>query len=210
MKHSGFKRISGFKSILAGLALAMSATSANATLLFSDIVLTSRSISFTIDGDMTGYTPTPGSNLRQFSILFSGDFWTGAQGDYSRNTFSTSLFDNVGISYSGNTGWFNGATTPYSWVYMSANLVSAVATNRSVTVDFGDDYLDLSEGGDIEFFWGNGYTTSTKTLLEVATADPISSPSSIALLMASLVGLCGLLRRQVRTRKQAAVGAELA
>ncbi|MFK7730900.1 MAG: hypothetical protein AB8B48_04695 [Pseudomonadales bacterium] len=196
-------KLSGIKGILAGLTLAMSATSANATLLFSDIVLTSRSISFTVDGDMTGYVPSAGSNLRQFSILFSGDFWTGALGDYSSNTWSTSLFDNKSISFAGNTGWFNGATTPYTWVYMNSNLTNAFANNRSVTVDFGDDYLDVNESGTLEFFWGNGYTTSTKTSLQVSAADPISSPSSIALLMASLVGLCGLLRRQVKLRKQA-------
>lgn len=199
----------GYRGILAGVALAMSATSANAALLFSDIVLTSRSISFTVDGDMSGYVPAPGSNLRQFSILFSGDFWTGAPGAYSGNTWSTSLFDNVGISISGNTGWFTGATTPYTWVHMSANLTSAFANNRSVTVDFGDDYLDLNESGEIEFFWGNGYTTSSKTSLQVSAAETISSPSSVALLAASLVGLCGLLRRKVLQRSQMAAAPAL-
>lgn len=202
-------KVSGFRGVIAGLALAMSATSANAALLFSDIVLTSRSISFTVDGDLADYVPAPGSNLRQFSILFSGDFWLGAPGAYSGNTWSTSLFDNVGISISGNTGWFSGATNPYTWVQMSSNLTSAFANNRSVTVDFGDDYLDLSETGQIEFFWGNGYTTSNKTSLQVTTADPLSSPSSMALLAASLIGLGGLLRRKVMRRTQVTAGGDL-
>lgn len=186
------------KGVLTGLLLSMGATTANAALIFSDISLTSRSISFTLDGDLADYVPSPGSNLRQFSILFSGDFWTGAQGAYSRNTWSTSLFDNVGISYSGNTGWFTGATTPYTWVLMSSNLTNAVATNRNVTVDFGGDYLDVNESGVIEFFWGNGYTTSNKTSLLVTSADPVSTPSSIALIAAALAGLGSLVRGKVR------------
>lgn len=193
-------KLSAIKGVLASLALAMSATSANATLLFSDIVLTSRSISFTVDGDLVGYTPSPGTSLRQISILFSGDSWNGAPGAYSANTWSSSLFDNVGISFPGNTGWFVGAASPYTWVQFNASLTGAVANNRSVTVDFGNDYLDLTQSGLIEFFWGNGYTTSNKTSLQVATAEPVPVPSSIALLAVAIAGLGGLARRQVLTR----------
>jgi len=189
-------KLSSFRGILAGLVLAVGSTSANAALIFSDIVLTSRSISFTVDGDFAGYIPEPGANLRQFSILFSGDFWVGAPGAFSANTWSTSPFDNVGISFRGNTGWFNGATSPYTWVQMNADLSSAVANNRAVTVDFGDDYLDLNQTGAVEFFWGNGYTTSNKTSLQVTSADPMSLPSSMALLALAVAGLSTATRKK--------------
>lgn len=195
MKPVGFT-YRRFRGLLAGLLLALGTTSANATLIFSDIVLTSRSISFTVDGDLSGFTPDPGTNRRQFSILFSGDFWVGAIGAFSRNTWSTSPFDNVGILFAGNTGWFNGATTPYTWVQMNADLTGALANNRAVTVDFGDDYLDLDESGTVEFFWGNGYTTSNKTSIQVAAADPIPNPTSMALLALAMAGVGVAARRK--------------
>lgn len=189
------------KSLIAGIALSLSASAANAALIFSDVSVTSRSLSFTVDGDLSGYVPDPGTNLRQFSILFSGDFWLGALGSYSRNTWSTSLFDNVGISYVGNTGWFFGATTPYTWVSMTQNLTNAVATNRSVTVDFGSDFIDPSAAGNIEFFWGNGYTTSNKTSIQLTSSDPLPAPSSVVLIGLALATLGGVAGRKSRPAK---------
>lgn len=182
------------KSAIAGLALSFTASAANATLLFSDISLTSNSMTFTVNGDMTGYVPDPGTYLYQMSISYSGDFWLGAPGSYAPNNWSTSLFDNVGIGYSGNTGWFSGAVTPYSWVNFAGNLTSAFAIDRVVTLSFAENYFDPGASGTIDFLWGNGYTTSTKTSLAAVSADPIPSPSSgilltLALAMAGLLAL---------------------
>src|SRR5512145_455165 len=90
----------------------------HAAFIFSDVEVTSNSVTFTIDGDMTGYVGSS-SYLDQFSIVYVGDLWTGATA-FSSNTWSSSVFDNESILINGNTGGFN-SFYDYSWSMYGGN-----------------------------------------------------------------------------------------
>jgi len=189
-------------------AMALGVQTANAALIFSDISMTSNSLTFTVNGDFSGYPTVPSNYLNQFSILYSGDLWLGPQGDYSPNTWSGSLFDGLAIDNGGNTGMFSSNPQAYSWSRYNSSLAGAVATNNTVTLDFGSNYFNPSATGSIEFVWGNGYSVSNHSSVETIV-DPgqpvvsavVSTPATLGLFSAALACL-GLVRPARRSSRQ--------
>lgn len=184
------------KGAIAALALSVSSTAANASLLFSDVDLTSNSISFMVDGVLDDITPDVGTLRWQLSILYSPSLWLGSEGSFHRNNISQSLFDNRDLGYSGNTGLFYGATVPYTWINFTGDLFGASANSRLVTIDFTNNYIDTEADGFVEFIWGNGYRTSVQTPIQSVAADPMPSPPSVALIFTGLLALLPVFRRK--------------
>lgn len=178
---------------LALLILCCLTTQANAAFVFSDVSYTSNSVSFTIDGDMSGYT-TPISHSNQFSIVYDGDIFSGT--GYRHNTWSTSLFDNKNFARSGNTGSW---AFDYTWSeYAGGSLVDAVATNRAITVLFSKHYLNETATNPlISFVWGNG-GQSDYTVLGSANLSPVPVPAAAWLFGTALLGLVGYRRKQAK------------
>jgi hypothetical protein len=179
----------------------LSAT-ANAAMLISNISYTSNSLTFTIDGDMSGYSE-PVSDNRTFSIVYGGDIFNEALAlSYTPHTISGELFDNIPMS-PGNTGNWNvivwdpaRGNQSFSWNHGGfTSLATAVATNNTVTINMADDYLDpLATNPVISFYWGSGLEAEIESTLLYTTAVPI--PAAVWLFGSALAGLGWLRRKQ--------------
>ena len=127
-------------------------TNALATFTISDVSYTANSVSFTIDGDMTGYAE-PGEG-EQFAIDYFGDVWAGLAGFSGNVGWSTSVFDDRTLSLAGNTGTFG--SSMHSWSTYTSLLNGAISTDRDITLSMGDDYLNTSATS------GSSSTTNTE------------------------------------------------
>lgn len=199
----------------AALVIAGIGASCDAAFVFSNVSYTSNSLTFTINGDMSGYSaPTSGDPFftgnDQFSIRYNGgDIWAGV-GGFTLNSWSTSVFDNKSFDFVGNTGTFSGITPEYTWSKYTSNLSNAVATNRTVTVTFGANYLSTGAANPIvEFYWGNGSANfsgvnNSPTLLGTAVASsatPVPEPASLAFWGLGVAG--ALIARRKRSAQVA-------
>jgi len=182
------------KMAVAGVVLLVSGFS-NAGLIISDVSYSANSVTFKINGDLSGYTPPASSwDVAAFGIKYSGDIWAGS--DYAPNTWSTTVFDNVTINNSGNTGQWT-SSTPYSWSHYSAPFTNATtATNRLVTLTIGANYLNTSStNGGIEFVWGWGnsqheqYEVVLGSFSTFSDANAVPEPSTLAIFALSIIGL---------------------
>ena len=169
---------------------------ASATFMFSDVGMTNNSLTFTIDGDMTGYATPDG--YMYFDIGYEGDIYTATSG-YESNTWSDSVFDNKTIHASGNTGVWSGQN--YSWSNYTHTLATAYADNRTITVSFGD-FLDPTETGLISFYWG-GAANNSPTLLDSVNYNggggpsaPVPEPATCLLLGVGLMGMAAVGRKK--------------
>ena len=173
-KSKARKKLKLVKTAITAAILGLS-TSANAVFDFSNISLTENSVTFTIDGDMSGYTaPTDTWYIDQFSIGYEGDFFIFS-GGHSANNWSPAIFDNKTTRYIGNTV---SGSVQYSWTKFNESLVDAMATNRTVTLSLTDTIFDLNGFGDITFNWGNPNRGSDKyTELARFEIAPVPEPS---------------------------------
>ncbi|WP_100656529.1 PEP-CTERM sorting domain-containing protein [Alteromonas flava] len=175
------------------LSLFLSSNAANASLVFTNLNIQSNSITFTVNGDMSGYTAPGGwaGNLFNFNLRYIGDLWAGGTGFVS-NSWSTSVFDSLSFSLTGNTGLFS-STIPYTWSeYAVTSLSGATATNRTVTLSFSGNVLNTNaSNGAVEFYWGWANTNSDGfTLLGSlpARSSTVTEPSTLAILGLALIG----------------------
>ena len=176
------------KKILTIVAIIMfgMVSMASAIMTVSDVALTSNSLTFTIDGDMSGYSGYPNmSNV--FSIEYLGDIYNSL--GYTSNNWSSDVFDNKVINFDGNTGtWSN---HNYTWSMYYSNLPNAVASNRIITLTTGNSYFNPTETGTINFIWGN--PKDDNILLDSinynGNSAPVPEPATILLLGVGLMGL---------------------
>lgn len=183
---------------LAGLALVLIVLGvrgeASATMLINNVSLTQNSVTFTIDGDMTGYSITP-YQPSTFSLLYSGNIFL-SDSSHATNTWSASVFDNHSFTEVGYTGtWYS---TDYTWSWYDNDLSDATATNRTITVSTTNNYFNTTGIGQIEFQWGHPFNEH----VVLASIDinggsaPVPEPSTMLLLGAGLAGLAFWRKRR--------------
>lgn len=192
----------GMKRNLIAVAVTglLCAANAHAAFTFSDVSLTSNSVTFTINGDMTGYT-APATHDNQFGMQWTGSLFSGYT--YEPNSWSSDVFDNKTFSDMGNTGLWDSAV-PYSWSWQSSSLADAVATNRTVTMTTGAGFFNPSGTGTLNFTWGWANTLGDPTIIgsvDFRGTAPVPEPETYAMMLAGL----GLLGVAARRRKQKAV-----
>lgn len=187
----------GIKSIAFTTTAALFlSTGANAAYIFSDVSITSNAVTFTIDGDMTGYAAPNPTYSDYFGLRYYGDIYTGSTSDITGfNLWSTSVFDNKSISYAGNTGgWY---TPPYTWSgYSLSDLTDSVATNRTVTLTVSNDFLDVKASGSIDFIWGWSPDGVNATVLHTENINAVPVPAAVWLFGSGLIGLVSFAKRK--------------
>jgi hypothetical protein len=182
------------KAFLASIILA-SSSFANAQLIFSDVSYTSSSITFTVEGDLSGYT-TPIQNYG-FGIEYYGDIWASLTSPTS-NSWSTSIFDGASLNDNGYTGVFPSINSdmPYSWSHYSTNLTNAVVTKKTVVLTLGSNFLNASATNpQFDFIWGWAGDEQANTIVYSYTADvsaptDVPAPASFVLIALAIGGVC--------------------
>lgn len=183
-----------FLSALTVLSMTLWVSSAHATLTFSNVSYTANSVTFTINGDMTGYGTKNDGYEDQFSLVYGGDIWVG-DSEFEPNSWSRAVFDNKSFTDGGNTGTSGNS---YTWSQYSSPLADAVVNNATITVTLTE--ADLNEAAlypQITFVWGNGSRPEIFTVLgtwgggiPAEPAVPVPTLSQWALIiLAMLLGL---------------------
>jgi hypothetical protein len=175
------------KAALAGLVLSVSGF-ANAGLIFSNVSYDASSISFTVEGDLSGYS-TPNQNFG-FGIEYYGDVWAGVSTPAS-NSWSSSIFDSFSISDNGFTGVWSGYNSdePYSWSHYNGDLTGAVVSSKTITLTLGDNYLNTSAlNPHFDFIWGWAGDEQSNTVLHSHTTQ-VPEPSTLAIFALGIMGL---------------------
>jgi len=160
--------------------------SANADFTFSNVSYTADSVTFTINGDMSGYAIPDNGVIQQFSLLYGGDIWNGSTAN-SPNTWSRFVFDNKTISVSGNTLNDGNAIDPgklYSFSIYDSSLNNALVSNATVTLSLGGKRL-LTDAASptISFYWGNANKSTIANSTLLATVIPVPDSTTPALTM---------------------------
>jgi hypothetical protein len=114
---------------------------ANATFTFSNVSYTANSVTFTIDGDMSGYQP-PTYRETQFSLIYGGDIWAENPPLIVSNIWSKPVFDNQTLkSFNITATWGNN----FSFSTYTSSLENATASQNTVTLSFDENALEPDE-----------------------------------------------------------------
>lgn len=170
-------------------AMATWVENANALFIISDVGYTSNTVSFTIDGDMTGYAPPTPGQTNGFGIVYYGDIWN--EYAYTSNSWNTSVFDNKTFDSQGNTGTWDGEH--YSWSHYNSDLSNAVSTNRDIVLTMGNSYLNTgAQNGSFDIIWGHILVEPQQKLYTYNGGTPQVPEPGIMMLLGSLAtGLFG-------------------
>jgi len=187
-KRGNTMNVKRLKAALVCLALSMSGF-ANAGLIFTDVSYTSSSITFTVEGDLSGYT-TPVSNS-SFGIEYYGDIWSGGN-TFTANSWSASIFNSFSISHEGNTGVFPGLNggQPYTWSFYNGDLTGAVVSNKTITLTLGGNVLNTSaQSPKFDFIWGWAADDDKQVTVLHSYTTQVPEPSTLAIFALGIVGL---------------------
>lgn len=179
--------ISMLKAAIVGLVLSVSGF-ANAGLIFTDVSYDASSITFTVEGDLSGYA-SPAEN-NSFGIEYYGDIWAGPNA-YATNTWSTSIFDSFTISTSGNTGLWNGIndSSPYTWSSYTGDLTGAVVSKKTITLSLSSARLNINATNPkFDFIWGWAGNDDQVTVLHTYSTQ-VPEPSTLAIFALGIMGL---------------------
>jgi hypothetical protein len=168
------------------ILLTFSSSRSFAGFIFNVDSYTASSITFTVDGDMSGYTA--GSEKDAFGLVYNGDIWANNL-NYSSNMFSDSVFDNASPN-GGNTGSFGG-TRPYTW--STGSISNATANMNTTTISWNLDLLNINPiNWSVDLVQGNGFSGNVvEVLASDNTVGPIAvpEPTTLAIFALSIVGL---------------------
>lgn len=179
------------------LLLTFCSSRAFAGFIFNIESYTESSITFTIDGDMLGYSNGPEQNI--FGLVYYGDIWANNP-NYAANVFSDSVFDNVSV-FGGNTGTFSGSRA-YTWTSGAINL--AVASMNTTTISWDKALLNVNASNwSVDLVQGNGYSGNPiEVLASVNRTAQVSvpEPSTLAIFALGIIGLASR-RYNIRSKK---------
>ena len=189
---------------LIALSFSLITVPAKAALIFSDLVLTDNSLTFTVNGDMSGYDLTNTYNgVTDISIIYSGDVWNSSVSGVSSNNWTNTMFDGVAF-VAGGTGLWD-SNTLYSWIELDSRVSNDMtASNNRVTLSFTNSYFNTAAtSGQIDFIagWGNSNSSLRSELLgsfvigQVQQPPQVPEPSGLALFATALLALRLLTRK---------------
>ncbi len=153
------------------------------TFTFSNVSYTAGSVTFTIDGDMSGYAA--GNVLNGFSLVYAGDIMMPAM--TAGNFWSRSVFDNKTISESGATDDF--VAGDYTWSKYVNPLQDASVNNATVTVTLSHPHLNESAvSPSISFVWGIGPGGTVLATVTPTVGGPPPATFSVGGTVSGLTG----------------------
>jgi hypothetical protein len=158
-----------------------------ATVVVTNASYTANSLTFTVSGDLTGYTLSGDFRL---GIRYNGDMITVPAETYKSNSW-TGAIDGVAIS-GGNTGnFFTAVEEPYTWSNVDVFYPTTVVGTTIITLTTSSDIFNTAATDtSMTLTAGNPGNTSAVSLAHFAVPEP----SSTALL--GLGGLALILRRR--------------
>ena len=165
------------------VSLLMHSSLSYASFTFSNVTYTADSVTFTIDGDMTGYAE--GNDPIGFSLVYAGDIMMS--GDTANNTWSRSVFDNKTILQLGFTDDFTAGD--YTWSKYATSLQDASVNNATVTVSFSLPHLNESAvSPSITFVWGIGPAGTALGTVIPTLGEPPPATFSVGGTVSGLTG----------------------
>jgi hypothetical protein len=172
---------------VAGFIGACSMGVSQATVVVTNASFTANSLTFTVSGDLTGYTLSGGATL---GIRYNGDMITVPAVTYESNLW-TGTIDGVAIS-DGNTGnWNSTVVEPYTWSGVEVFSPTTVVGTTIITLTTSSDIFNTAATDtSMTLTAGNPGGTGAVSLAHFAVPEP----SSTALL--GLGGLALMLRRR--------------